>query len=148
MSDPADLPAESPEAFRKRLDENKQEMYRLLREQWAQKGFARPAPAAPSTVEEGAPAGFSAEVEERAAAVLADTDIERENARLHEQHYIKALDDALDARDFTAARQASKELSAYREAAAVLSKPKNHFTRVEFERRQQDAAAKDRPPSR
>lgn len=138
-------PRESPEEFQKRLEDNKAEMYRLLREQWA-KGFARAAGPTPDT----SPGDKinADKIEEQANTVVQESDIERESARLHEQHYLGALDDALDRRDFDAARQASKELTAYREALKMLNKPKDHFARVEFERRQTDAAMKDRGPSR
>lgn len=115
------------------LDGIKAEMKRLLAKNWAQ---------AAAKWQESAKR-FSPQVEQQASAILADSDIDREAAKLLLNHHKQALDTALDNRDFPTAKREAAETASHKEAAEMLGKPKNHQQRLAFERKQAETASKD-----
>lgn len=118
------------------LDGIKQEMNRLLRQQW-EKSFAR------MREQQGNPPAFSSAVEAQAQAILADSDIDREAAKLLLDHHRTERDAALDKKDFPAAARESAETTSHQQAVDALSKPKGHFTRQEFERKEAESVNRE-----
>ncbi|MBM3617018.1 MAG: hypothetical protein FJX23_00555 [Alphaproteobacteria bacterium] len=140
------------------LDGIKEEMQRLLRQQWEQRmkdwrapngGESKDASSGevPDSVKKAMeaypeafglpkPPAFSPKVEEEATRILSDSDLDREAAKLLLDHHKGELESALDRKDPEAFRRASAEVASHKEAAEALSKPKGHFTRQAFERKQ------------
>lgn len=80
---------------------------------------------------------FKEQVDTRVKDILAETDIDAGLAKILKEHHEKALDDALEKRDFPKAKTEAEETRSHKEAAEKLSKPKTHAERVKFEREQQ-----------
>lgn len=77
--------------------------------------------------------GYETKLEEHAADIIAESDIDREAAKLFHDHFEAKVNEALDKRDPKAFAAAVAEERSHRDALGYLSKPKNHFARQEFE---------------
>ncbi|MBM3618182.1 MAG: hypothetical protein FJX23_06500 [Alphaproteobacteria bacterium] len=82
-------------------------------------------------------------IDARANTILSETDMDAGLANLLKEHHEKSLDDALDTRDFSKAKEAAEETKSHREAAEKLGKPKGHLERLKFERDQQTKMAEN-----
>ncbi|MBM3618181.1 MAG: hypothetical protein FJX23_06495 [Alphaproteobacteria bacterium] len=80
---------------------------------------------------------FKEQVDNRVKDILSETDLDAGLEKILKEHHEKALDDALDTRDFPKAKEEAEATKSHREAEEKLKKPKTHLERLKFEREQQ-----------